>query len=298
MSAAWAGVLLLIAAVACFAVLDTTTKRVTVEIPLLMAVWFRYFFQALITTALAWRQRGLAAFATARPGMQTARGLLMLVVTLTAVGSLQFMAVGEYTAIAMTTPMLVTLLAARLLGEHVSVFRLVLVGGGFAGTLLIVQPGTQSFGWAAVLPLLMVCANTAFQLLTSRLTRTENTLTIQLYTSWLGALLIAPALFWVWQDVSSLQIWLELLLLGMASAAGHILLVMAFQRANASMLMPYMYLQIGFAMLGGWYLFDHIPDRTALLGIGLISACGSASALLTLLENRLRSAPAGGNPTV
>ena len=41
MSAAWAGVLLLIAAVACFAVLDTTTKRVTVEIPLLMAVWFR-----------------------------------------------------------------------------------------------------------------------------------------------------------------------------------------------------------------------------------------------------------------
>jgi drug/metabolite transporter (DMT)-like permease len=50
--------------------------------------------------------------------------------------------------------------------------------------------------------------------------------------------------------------------------------------------MPYMYLQIGFAMLGGWIMFDHVPDHVSLLGIGLIALCGTASGLLTLWESR------------
>jgi hypothetical protein len=47
-----------------------------------------------------------------------------------------------------------------------------------------------------------------------------------------------------------------------------------------------MYLQIGFAMLGGWFLFDHIPDHLSMLGIGLIALCGTAGGLLTLYESR------------
>jgi hypothetical protein len=49
-----------------------------------------------------------------------------------------------------------------------------------------------------------------------------------------------------------------------------------------------MYLQIGFAMLGGWIMFDHIPDHMSLMGIGLIALCGTAGGLLTLLESRLK----------
>jgi drug/metabolite transporter (DMT)-like permease len=49
-----------------------------------------------------------------------------------------------------------------------------------------------------------------------------------------------------------------------------------------------MYLQIGFAMLGGWIMFDHIPDHWSLIGIGLIAACGTAGGVLTMVESRLR----------
>ena len=285
---ALAGIGLLIAAVACFAVLDTTTKRVTAEVPLLMAIWARYFFQALITTAWVLPRQGLAVLQTRKLGMQLTRGVLLIVVTGLAFASLQVMPVGEFTAVVMTTPLLVTLLAARLLGEHVSVLRIVLVAGGFVGTAIIVRPSGDSMNWWLLLPLGLVIANAAFQLLTSKMTRTEATMTTQFYTSWVGTAVASIPLIWAWVPITDLHIWLGLLLMGVAGAAGHLLMIMAFERSPAATLMPYMYLQIGFAMLGGWLLFDHIPDHVSLIGIGLIAACGTAGGLLTLFEARLR----------
>ena len=285
-----AGIGLLVAAVACFAVLDTTTKRVTGGVPILMAVWARYVLQAVLTTALVLPQKGLAVLATDRLGMQITRGVLLMVVTLLAFCGLHVMPVGEFTAIVMTTPLLVTLLAARLLGDHVSPVRMVLVAGGFVGTAVIVRPGGGEMSWYMLLPLCLVIANAAFQLLTSKLSRTEAALTTQFYTSWVGALLASIPLYWFWTSINDPALWLGLLLMGVAGAVGHMLMIMAFERAPAATLMPYMYLQIGFAMLGGWVLFDHIPDHVSLLGIGLIALCGTAGGLLTLYESRLRSA--------
>jgi drug/metabolite transporter (DMT)-like permease len=285
---ALAGIGLLIAAVACFAVLDTTTKRVTAEVPLLMAIWVRYFFQALLTTAWVLPKKGLAVLQTHNLGMQLTRGVLLIAVTGLAFSSLQVMPVGEFTAVVMTTPLLVTLLAARLLGEHVSVLRLVLVAGGFVGTAIIVRPSGESMNWWLLLPLALVIANAAFQLLTSKMTRTEATLTTQFYTSWVGTALATVPLVWAWVPITDTHIWLGLLLMGVAGAVGHLLMIMAFERSPAATLMPYMYLQIGFAMLGGWLMFDHIPDPMSLSGIGLIALCGTAGGLLTLYESRMR----------
>jgi drug/metabolite transporter (DMT)-like permease len=283
-----AGMALLIAAVACFAVLDTTTKRITTQVPLLMAIWARYFFQALLTTALVLPKKGLAVLQTDRLGMQLLRGVLLMVVTFLAFSSLSVMPVGEFTAVVMTTPLLVTLLAARLLGEHVSVFRLVLVAGGFVGTAIIVRPSGDAMSWWLLLPLLLVIANAAFQLLTSKMARSEAATTTQFYTSWVGTALASIPLIWAWVPITDPLIWLGLLLMGLAGAAGHFLMIMAFERAPAATLMPYMYLQIGFAMLGGWIMFDHIPDHMSLIGIGLIAACGTAGGLLTIYESRKR----------
>ena len=288
---ALAGIALLVAAVACFAVLDTTTKRVTAEVPLLMAVWARNFFQAILTSALVLPKQGLGVLRTDRLSLQLLRGVLMISVTVLAFSSLNVMPVGEFTAIVMTTPLLVTLLAARLLGEHVSAMRIALVVGGFLGVAIIVRPSGNAVSWHSwhmLLPLFLVMANTAFQLLTSKMTRTEAATTTQFYTSWVGAVLASIPLYWYWTTLANPLLWGGLLLMGVAGAVGHMLMIMSFERAPAATLMPYMYLQIGFAMLGGWIMFDHIPDHVSLIGIGLIAACGTAGGLLTLYESRLK----------
>ncbi len=271
---------------ACFAILDTTTKRVTMVVPVVMAIWARYFFQALLTTAVVLPLRGLAVFQTQNPRQQLTRGVLLTLVTGLAFLSLKLLPVAEFTAIVMTVPLLVTLLAACTLGEHVSPQRVWLVCGGFVGTLIIVRPGTAVFGWTLLIPLALVLVNAAFQLLTSKMARTEDAFTTQFYTTWVGTVLTSVPLFWFWVPVTETRVLLELVLMGVAGVTGHFLLIMAFERSPAGTLMPYMYAQIGFAMLGGWLVFDHVPDHFSLLGIGLIALCGTAGGVLTVYELR------------
>jgi drug/metabolite transporter (DMT)-like permease len=283
------GISLLLAAMACFAVLDTTTKHVTSVVPILMAVWARYFFQALLTAAVVLPLRGLAILKTNHPRQQITRGVLLTVVTGLAFLSLKFLPVGEFTAIVMIGPLLVTLLSARTLGEHVSVQRIWLVCIGFIGTLIIIRPGTDLFGWSLLMPLAVVIVNTVFQLLTSKMSRTEDAMTTQFYTTWVGTALTSIPLFVFWVPVTDSRILMELLLMGLAGAVGHFLLIMAFERSPAGTLMPYMYSQIGFAMLGGWLVFEHVPDHFSMMGMGLIALSGVASGLLTMYETRQKT---------
>ena len=283
------GIGLLLMALACFAVLDTTTKRVTMVLPIMMAVWARYFFQALLITAVVLPLKGLAVLTTQNPRQQLARGMLLAVVTGLAFSSLKFLPVGEFTAINMTAPLLVTLLAARTLGEHVSLQRVWLVCGGFVGTLIIVRPGTDVFGWPLLIPMALVIVNAAFQLLTSKMARTEDAMTTQFYTTWVGTALTSLPLFWFWVPVTETRVLLELVLMGAAGATGHFLLILAFERSPAGALMPYMYAQIAFAMLGGWLVFDHVPDQLSVVGMGLIAVCGTAGGLLTVYELRKKT---------
>ncbi|HEY1229564.1 MAG TPA: DMT family transporter, partial [Ramlibacter sp.] len=135
------GIALVLGAAACFSALDTTTKRVGASVPLLMALWFRYAFQAVATAAVVIPLRGTSVLRTRHLPFQVLRGLLLLTSSLLAFASLRYMPVGEFTAIVMMAPLAVTLLAATVLKEHVSPLRWTLVALGFAGTLVIIRPG-------------------------------------------------------------------------------------------------------------------------------------------------------------
>lgn len=286
------GIGLVVASVACFAVLDTTTKYISNSVPLLMALWFRYAFQAVVTTATVLPLRGLAILRTVHPKFHMLRGLLLLSTSLFAFFSLRYMPVGEFTAIVMITPLVITLLAATSLGEKVSPLRWALVTGGFAGTMVIIRPGHDAFEWTTLLPIGLVVSNAWFQVLTSKLVKTENPLTMQFYTGWAGTLVASLALPFVWISLDSWTLWACLALMGLAGTVGHFLLILAYQRAPAATLTPYLFCQIGFAMFGGWLVFSHVPDQWSLVGMGMIAVCGAAGAWLAVRESRVPIEPA------
>jgi drug/metabolite transporter (DMT)-like permease len=201
------------------------------------------------------------------------------------------MPVGEFTAIAMITPLAVTLLAATLLGERVSKRRWALVAGGFAGTLIIVRPGGDLFGWYTLLPLSMVAAYSGFQIITSKLVQTEDAMTMHVYTGWVGTLLGSLALPFVWAWPQTAGQWAGLVLMGTMGTVGHFILIQAFRRAPAATLTPLLYAQIAFAMLGGWLVFGHVADGWSLVGMTLIAFCGALNAWLAVAESRLKLEP-------
>nr|WP_283254175.1 DMT family transporter [Ramlibacter paludis] len=281
-----AGIALVVGASACFGALDTTTKFVTASVPLMMALWFRYFFQAIATTVVVLPMKGMKIWRTRRLMWHIVRGILLLISSLLAFLSLRYLPVGEFTAIVMITPLVITLLAARLLHEQVSPLRWALVIGGFAGTLIIIRPGAGTFGWASLIPLALVATNAAFQVLTSRLARTEDPITMHLYTGWTGTIAASLALPFVWMSLADPWLWAMLCFMGLMGTVGHFMLILAYYRAPAAVLTPYLYTQIGFAMIGGLLVFGHVPDHLSLFGIGMIAFCGAAGAWLTVRERR------------
>lgn len=287
-----AGIGLVLLAVACFATLDTATKLSTAAVPILMGVWVRYAFQAVVTTMVLVPRHGTALLRTRHPRYQLLRGTLLLASSTLAFLSLRYMPLAEFTSIVLIAPLVITLLAATTLKEHVSPLRWALVAGGFAGTLVILRPGGDAFSWAVLLPIGLVLTNAWFQVLTSKLARTENPLTMHFYTGWVGTLLASIALPFVWTALPSWHWWALLCLMGFMGTIGHFILILAYQRTPASTLTPYLYAQIAFAMLGGWIVFSQVPDTVSLAGMGLIAVCGAAGAWLTVRERRVPIEPA------
>lgn len=290
-SRALVGIALVVAATACFGALDTITKVVSTSgVSVAMALWVRFSVQVVATALTTLPTRGWSALHTAHPRFQLLRGLLLLACSMLAYFSLRFLPVGEFTAIIMIGPLVITVMAVIVLKERVSALRWVLVVGAFVGTLIIIRPGGDSFTWAMLLPLALVACNAWFQVLTSKMARTEHPLTMHLYTGLVGSLVMGVALPFVWTALDA-STWVLMLLMGLAATVGHWMLILAYGRAPAATLTPYLYAQIGFAMLGGYLIFAHVPDQWALIGIAMVGACGAAGAWLTVLERRIPVEP-------
>jgi drug/metabolite transporter (DMT)-like permease len=286
------GILLVVLASACFGALDTTAKVVSSIVPLVMAMWSRYLFQALVTGGVLLPRRGLALLRTQHPWLQALRGLMLAASSSLAFLSLRFLPVGEFTAILMLTPLTITLVSAWSMGERVSALRWALVAGGFSGAMVVIRPGADDFQWAMLMPLALVAVNAAFQLLTSKLVKVDDAGTMHFYTGVVATLAASLALPFAWQAPQQPWLWGVLLLLGVFSTLGHFLLILAYGRAGPATLTPYLYTQIGFATLAGWLVFSHRPDGWSITGIGIIAVCGVLGTWLTEREHRLAGRPA------
>jgi drug/metabolite transporter (DMT)-like permease len=272
------GILCLVAAMMCFSILDTTNKYLMTALPLMMVLWFRYAAHSVLSAAFLIPKRGFSLFKTQRLGLQCLRGFLLLMSSYLAFLSLQRMPVAEFAAIAMLTPLLVMMLSHFILKEPVSMFRNLCVLGGLLGGLIIVRPGGTLHGWDPVWPLAMSFSNAFYQILTGYLAKSEDSMTLHLYTGWVGFLITSVfVIFWWETDLTPLQ-WLLMCLSGIMGTLGHYMLIAAFSKAPANRLAPFLYLQIAFSWAAGWVVFSYNPQGLELQGMCLITLCGVAAA--------------------
>ena len=115
--------------------------------------------------------------------------------------------------------------------------------------------------------------------------------TMHFYTGWVGTLAASLALPFVWASLDSWTLWASLALMGLMGTVGHFMMILAYGRAPVSTLTPFLYAQIGFAMLGGWIAFSHVPDRWSMLGMVMIAICGAVGAWLAVRQSRVPIEP-------
>lgn len=277
----WRGIGLILLAGLCFTIQDALAKHVAAAVPVLMVLWVRYVLQAGISAALLLPALPRERLRSQRIGLQVLRGLLLLGASTSAVYSLKHLPMAEFAAIVMVTPLLVSLLAVVFCKERLGAAGWVLLLLSFAGTMLIVRPTGTPYGWAALYPFACMVLGALYQIVTSRLARAgEDPTATHLLSMATCALLFSLTAPLSWSPVDSLASWAWLVLMSAAGAAGHLFVAHAYRHAPATVLAPYTYASLGWAVLAGWLVFGHVPDGWTGTGIALILGCGLVSTQL------------------
>lgn len=269
-------VLLIVAALFCFTLLDAIAKGLTERYPVPLLVWARWAVQVVALLLWLAPTMGTRLVRTRQLPLQVVRGAMLLGASVTFFNALKFLPLAEVTAVVYLSPMLVVLLSAAFLGERLTRLRVAMVGTGALGMLLIVRPGTEIFQGAALLALGSAGFHAVFQILTRKLAGEDARVTL-IYPAIVGTALMS--LFAPWSAIDRSVPWVDVLLIvvaGLIGTFGHFLFILAFQRAGAAALTPFTYVQLVWATLLGWAFFGRLPDSWAVAGMVVIAASGLA----------------------
>ncbi|MBM2575267.1 DMT family transporter [Jannaschia sp. Os4] len=175
-------------------------------------------------------------------------------------------------------PLVSYALSVLLLGERAQPARAALLGLGFVGTLMVVRPGGEmapGLLWAVAAGVFYGSFLTA-----SRWLRNAGApMQLMLTQTAMGTILLAPLAWGAWPPATA-EVGGLLLVSGLASATGNILLIFAYRRAAATELAPFVYTQLVAATALGWLVFGTWPDAVGAAGLALLLASGLATLAL------------------
>lgn len=262
-------------ATCCFGCLDTLSKYLVAFYPASALVWLRYVLQTLVMTAIFLPRMGLRLVRTSSPGLQLARGLMLVVSSVVFVLALVHMQIAEVASIVFLAPIVVAVAGGPLLGERVGARTWLALAGGFTGVLLIIRPGGGAFTWWALLPLSCAFLFAGYQILTRKLASRGDEPIATLFYPGLIACFVVPPLFPGAFEIPTVPLHATLLaMIGILGAVGHFMLIRAHALAPATVLSPFGYTQLVVVLGLGWLVFGQLPDGIALAGIVLIAGSG------------------------
>lgn len=284
------GMSLLVGAVTLIPLMDAIAKSLTNDgmAPASVAL-ARFGSQTIVLLAVFAFAHGVVhdgQEATLRPRrlwIHLIRGGLHGASSLTFFVALKYMPLADTIAVFFVEPMILLVLSALFLGEVVGWPRRVAAIVAFGGALLVIQPSYELFGAVALLPLLAALFFALYLMFTSKFATQDHPLTMQLWSG-IGASILIGGVLAVGEVAGATDYQVTrppdlgavglIAVIGLVSSVAHLMVVLAFRLAPASVLAPFNYLEIVTATVFGYVLFDDFPGGLQWTGIGIIVAMG------------------------
>ncbi len=297
------GILCLIGAVVFLTFSDSIIKWLSPHYPLHEITLFRSVFAILIVFVFVYLEGGPATLKTRRPLLHLFRGMLLVFANMFFFLGLSVMPLAEVVALFFTAPLFICLLARPVLGERVGLARWMAILIGLVGVIIMVRPGAGGFTWTSVLPVLAALTYAAMQMVTRKLGMRDSAGALTFYiqvafilVSVLSGLLIGDGRFnnfdqptlaflfraWHWPNTFDLGL---LALCGLVVAFGAYLLSQSYRLAQASVVAPFEYTSLPFAVIVGYMVWGDLPGSKEIIGSMLIIGSGL---LVVFFENRSR----------
>jgi drug/metabolite transporter (DMT)-like permease len=265
---------LMVLSMVAFTLNDTLVKLASETLPTGQVIFLRGVL-ATVFVLLAVRLSG--ATLQLRPlvtGWVAVRAVTDAFATVVFLVSLFHLPLATASAINMVTPLVIAAMAAWWLGERVSAWRWTIIGAGFGGVLLIIQPGVEGFNGWAWLCLAGTLLTASRDIITRRIAPEVPSIAITLATS-VAVTLLAGSLMLLegWKPLT-LREWG--LLVGAAAflAAGYQLIIRATRSGDISAVAPFRYVCLLIAITLGWLIWGHVPNAMGWAGIALVIGAG------------------------
>ena len=277
-----------------FGVQDAISKILVQTYSPFQITMMRYWGFAAFSLLLVMRQAPLRqAFNSGVPAWQVLRGVLLMADIWCFGLALRTVPLGELQAITVVYPLLVTLFAIPILGEKVGVFRFAAVGMGFAGALVIVRPGGLPLDWGVGFALASATFYAVYIVITRKVSQFDSAATSMTYTATVGLVLSAAVGVFFWEPMG----WSDFLLvvaIMVTTCAGHGVMVFALSMAPASVVQPFNYFSLPWAIVLSAVVFGHWIDPISLLGAAIIAGAG----LVVMARERMKRVPVVADPTL
>lgn len=268
------GILWMVLAMSAFICNDAMIKSVGERVPMAQMIVVRGVMAIALITLVAWRTGALAGLAGLFRGWIALRAGCEGVGTFLYLAALFNLPLANATAINQASPLMIALLARVLLGERVDTARWAAIALGFTGVLMVIQPRAEGFNAYAWLCLIATLIYAFRDLMTRKIPVGTPSILVTLVTA--VVVWVMAAVLLVFEGWAPMQ-WRDVGLLGIASvflSTGYHAAIAATRHAEISVVAPFRYVGLLWALLIGFVVWGDVPNALAAAGIALLIGAG------------------------
>ena len=267
------GILFAVAAYFSFSILDAFQKTAVINHSIFQLLFIKYIFTLLLSCSEAKRKNNYKFWQSNNVKLQVLRSFFSIIESGCFVLAFRYLSLADVHSVGSLTPVIIVALSALILKENVSPKTWIAIFVGFLGVLIILRPGLSIFDIKSLLPLMAAFFLGLYQVVTRKVSENDSTETSLFYTSLIGFIVMSILAFVYWQPLT-LNSYFLFICIGIFFSMGIYFQIIALGKARASIIQPFHYTLIFWAIILGYLVYDDLPDIPTIVGAIIIAASG------------------------
>jgi len=267
------GILFAVAAYFSFSILDAFQKTAVINHSIFQLLFIKYIFTLLLSCSEAKRKKNYKFWQSNNVKLQVLRSFFSIIESGCFVLAFRYLSLADVHSVGSLTPVIIVALSALILKENVSPKTWIAIFVGFLGVLIILRPGLSIFDIKSLLPLMAAFFLGLYQVVTRKVSENDSTETSLFYTSLIGFIVLSILAFVYWQPLT-LNSYFLFTCIGIFFSMGIYFQIIALSKARASIIQPFHYTLIFWAIILGYLVYDDLPNIPTIVGAIIIAASG------------------------
>ena len=267
------GILFAIFAYFSFSLLDATQKTLVIYYSVFQLLLVKYIFVLLLSLFESRRKKNRNFYKSKNIKMQIFRSILSVLESGCFVLSFKYLSLADAHSVGSLAPVIVVALSAIILKEKVSTKTWIAIFIGFIGVLIILRPTSSIFDPKALLPLAAAFVLGLYQVITRKVSEYDSTEVSLFYTSVVGIIVMSFLAISFWRPITP-SAYILFFAFGVFFSLGIYLQIIALSKARASIIQPFHYTLIFWAIILGYIFYNDIPDFYTIIGALIITTSG------------------------